>query len=81
MRPGTQEQFGATVTIDAQGLRATETTPNSEKWLILGDSSFFGHGLDDDSTLHHHLENALRSEDADIDVLVVQLRILYFTKC
>ena len=69
MRPGTQEQFGATVTIDQFGMRATETTPDSEKWLVLGDSSFFGHGLDDDGTLHHHLENALRTEDADIDVL------------
>ena len=69
MTPGTQEQFGATVTIDSLGMRATDTTSDSEKWLVLGDSSFFGHGLDDDGTLHHHLENALRTEGADIDVL------------
>ena len=67
--PGTQKQFGATVTIDALGMRATETTPDSDKWLILGDSSFFGHGLDDDGTLHHHLESALRAEGANIDVI------------
>ena len=69
MRPGTQEQFGATVTIDNLGMRTTNTTPDSEKWLILGDSSFFGHGLDDDGTLHHHLENALRTEGLNIDVI------------
>lgn len=69
MTPGTQKQFGATVTIDDLGMRATETTPDSDKWLVLGDSSFFGHGLDDDGTLHHHLESALRAEGANIDVL------------
>ena len=69
MTPGIQKQFGATVTIDALGMRATETTPDSHKWLILGDSSFFGHGLDDDGTLHHHLESALRAEGANIDVM------------
>lgn len=69
MTPGTQKQFGSTVTIDNLGMRATDTTPDSEKWLVLGDSSFFGHGLNDDGTLHHHLENALKTEGADIDVL------------
>ena len=69
MTPGSQDQFGATVTIDALGMRATETTANSEKWLVLGDSSFFGHGLNDTETLHHHLETALRTEGATIDIL------------
>ena len=69
MTPGTQKQFGATVTIDGFGMRATEKSPDSEKWLILGDSSFFGHGLNDDGTLHHHLEQALKTEGAAIDVL------------
>lgn len=69
MTPGTQKQFGATVTIDELGMRYTDTNPDSEKWLILGDSSFFGHGLNDDDTLHHHLENALRTAGVDVDVL------------
>ena len=69
MREGSQEQFGATVTIDAFGMRQTNTTPDSEKWLILGDSSFFGHGLDDHQTLHHHLEETVRAEKSNIDVL------------
>ena len=69
MTPGTQKQFGATVTIDALGMRATDTSQDSQKWLILGDSSFFGHGLDDDGTLHHHLEKSLKAEGAEIDVL------------
>ena len=69
MTPGSQEQFGATVTIDELGMRATETASESDKWLILGDSSFFGHGLNDTETLHHHLETALRTEGDDIDVL------------
>jgi len=69
MRPGSQEQFGAMVTVDELGMRQTKTTPNSKKWLILGDSSFFGHGLDDNETLHHHLEETLRTDKSNIDVL------------
>ncbi len=69
MTPGRQEQFGATITIDGLGMRATETTTHSQKWLVLGDSSFFGHGLNDTETLHHHLENALRNSGENIDVL------------
>jgi hypothetical protein len=69
MRPGTQQQFGATVTIDNLGMRSTEVNPTSKRWLTLGDSSIFGHGLSDDGTLHHQLEEALRGAGFDIDVL------------
>ena len=34
--------------------------------MVLGDSAY---GLDDDGTLHHHLETALKTEGLDIDVL------------
>lgn len=69
MRPGTQQQFGATVTIDKLGMRSTEVHPTSQRWLTLGDSSIFGHGLSDDGTLHQQLEEALRGSGFDIDVL------------
>ena len=69
MTPGTQEQFGAKVTIDRLGMRQTDIETKSEKWLVLGDSSFFGHGLQDTETLHHHLETALRNNGQTIDVL------------
>ena len=69
MTPGSQKQFGATVTIDERGMRATNTTAHSQKWIVLGDSSFFGHGLNGDETLHHHLETSLRNSGENIDVL------------
>lgn len=69
MEPGTQSQFGAKVTIDDVGMRFTETTLGSQRWITLGDSSIFGHGLSDIDTLHHQLETAFRVAGFDIDVL------------
>ena len=79
MTPGTQKQFGATVTFDDLGMRDNERTVDSEKWLILGDSSFFGHGLDDDGTLHHHLEQALKTKALISMYIWCSSRIFHFT--
>ena len=69
MTPGTQTQFGVNIQVDSNGMRQTDVVSDSLKWLTLGDSSIFGHGLNDNETLHHHLEEALRLQQLNIDVL------------
>lgn len=69
MTPGTQTQFGAEVRIDELGMRYSEIEPNTQIWLTLGDSSIFGHGLNDQGTLHDQLERTLKIQGNNVDVL------------
>ena len=59
LEPGAKRQFGVDIQIDAAGLRASAHDEVSPSWLVLGDSSFFGHGLADTDTLHWQLSREL----------------------
>lgn len=61
--------FGASYTIDADGLRATTVEGHELRALTLGDSSVFGHGLMDDQTLHARTEEALARHGLQVDVM------------
>ena len=60
LEPGTLSQFGVDVTIDENGLRSWPNDSHGPTWLVLGDSSFFGHGLPDSETLHVSLSTHLK---------------------
>ncbi|MEC8276718.1 MAG: SGNH/GDSL hydrolase family protein [Myxococcota bacterium] len=59
LEPGTHTQFGVEVSIDENGLRTGLNDTSEPAWLVLGDSSFFGHGLADADTLHAQLSTQL----------------------
>jgi hypothetical protein len=63
LSPGKRRNVNTTATINALGLRgAIPTMPrpdNEERIVILGDSSFFGHGVSDDTTMDRVLEDIL----------------------
>ena len=59
LEQGTHTQFGVEVTIDEYGLRSGPLDTIEPTWLVLGDSSFFGHGLTDPETLHAKLSTQL----------------------
>ena len=59
LEQGTHTQFGVEVTIDEHGLRSGPQDSIEPTWLVLGDSSFFGHGLPDTETLHAKLSTQL----------------------
>ncbi|MCB9742616.1 MAG: SGNH/GDSL hydrolase family protein [Alphaproteobacteria bacterium] len=67
--PGELEQFGARTEITAEHLRAVPLTGAPLRALTLGDSSIFGHGLEDADTLHARLRGALARRGVDVDVL------------
>ena len=69
LEPGVQTQFGVKIRIDASGFRASSLSNYEDKWLVLGDSSFFGHGLRDQDTLHEQLQTALNQQGYDIHVM------------
>jgi len=88
MREGVQHNAGATATINRLGLRGpvpeVPRPAGRERILILGDSSFFGHGVGDRDTLAAQLGARLRARGLDVDVVnaavagysVVQSRLL-----
>lgn len=67
--PGEIEQFGAKVRIDENRMRAVPLTGAPLKVVTLGDSSIFGHGLEDPDTLHVKLSEALAARGVSADVL------------
>ena len=69
LREDMTEQFGAATTVGANGLRAVETTGAPLRILTLGDSSIFGHALEDPDTLHVQLQKALKQRGVEADVL------------
>ncbi len=60
--------FGASYSVDAQGLRRVNTTGARFKVLTTGDSSIFGHGLEDADTLHASLAQAFVDRGVSVDV-------------
>ena len=69
LKPGVDRQFGVDVAIDSLGLRESVDEGRTYRWLTIGDSSIFGHGLRDDQTLHHHLEATLLQRGLSVDVV------------
>lgn len=73
MAPGSRVNGDAIATIGDNGLRgAPPIVPRPAgraRVLVLGDSSFFGHGLSDGDTLPAQLEVALRDAGLDADVI------------
>ena len=56
----TVRNFGVDVTVDSDGLRMGAGPEDAaHTWMVVGDSSFFGHGLAAEDTLHSHLAEAL----------------------
>jgi len=68
LREEMTEQFGAATTVGENGLRAVVTTGAPLRILTLGDSSIFGHGLEDPDTLHVLLQQALEERGVATDV-------------
>ncbi len=67
--PGTITADGVTHHIGANLLREVEETGAALRILTTGDSSIFGHGLEDGDTLHAKLRAALGAEGIDVDVI------------
>jgi hypothetical protein len=69
LQPGTMENFGVQVTVDNHGMRQGVEQGASERWMTLGDSSIFGHGVADGDTLHFRLHAALEDRGHKVDSL------------
>jgi lysophospholipase L1-like esterase len=73
MGSGVRANGGTTATISPTGLREPlPVVPRPEgrkRLMILGDSSFFGHGVSDDQTLGAQLQDTLVSRGVDVDVV------------
>jgi lysophospholipase L1-like esterase len=68
LKPGAMVNFGATAQIDDHGLRTAPVQNRSLRILTLGDSSLFGHGLNDADTPHVLLAQALEARGVEADV-------------
>ncbi len=69
LRHDMEEQFGAATRVREDGLREVVLTGAELRILTLGDSSIFGHALENDDTLHHSLGQALARRNVGVDVL------------
>ena len=73
MGPGKRQNAGAMATISALGLREpvpTEPRPKGrQRVLLLGDSTWFGHGVEDDETMEVLLQGMLRADGVDVEVI------------
>ncbi len=73
LSPGVQLNAGEDATIGPHGLRGDPPQlprpEGSERVLVLGDSSFFGHGLPDGETLAVHLASALGRRGVTLDTV------------
>ena len=70
MAPGVRQNFKVSATINELGLRGPVPGPRTgERILLVGDSSFFGHGIADDATIAVVLEKDLRERGIDVDVV------------
>ena len=71
--PGVQLNAGEDATIGDHGLRGAfpelPRPADRERILVLGDSSFFGHGVPDDETLAVHLANGLSRRGVALDTV------------
>jgi hypothetical protein len=68
LRHDMETQFGAATRVRADGLREVVLTGADLRILTLGDSSIFGHALENDDTLHHALGQSLARRDVAVDV-------------
>jgi len=66
MVPGEREEMGATVKVNKLGFRGPETPihkpSGTKRILIVGDSSVYGHGVSNEQTFGHLLDQALPSD-------------------
>lgn len=73
MGPGVRQNSGTTATINDLGLRGpVPTTPRPvgrERILVLGDSTYFGHGVADDETFPAQLEGRLAAAGLAAEVV------------
>ena len=73
LSPGARANAGAIATINTLGLRGDPpVTPKPEgrlRVLVLGDSTFFGHGVADGATFPAQLQARLVGEGLDVEVL------------
>lgn len=73
MSPGVQNNAGARATINASGLRGplpvVPRPAGHQRVMVLGDSSFFGHGVEDDSTIPVRLGEALTERGIAVDTV------------
>ncbi len=71
--PGVRRNADTTATIDPIGLRSPVPSgprpAGRQRILVLGDSTFFGHGVADDATMEAQLEVLLRAEGMDVEVI------------
>jgi len=70
LEPGEAIQFGVKIAVDPNGMRKGAIDDGDRRWLIVGDSSFFGHGLAHEDTLHSALKTELSQVGHRIDVHV-----------
>ena len=68
LSPGTLTMDGVVHTIGANTLRVVEPRGAPLRALTLGDSSIFGHGLEDQDTLHAQLSEVLSAQGVAIDI-------------
>jgi len=72
MAPGVQRNAGATATVGALGLRGDVpqgVRGEEERVMVVGDSTFFGHGVKDDETLSVQLGQRLTAAGVDAAVI------------
>jgi hypothetical protein len=68
-RAGTQRAFGGSFTITQDLLREVKLDGSELRIITLGDSSIFGHGIEDAWTLHGQLKKALAMQSTSVEVL------------
>ena len=72
MAPGDGNNAGVTAHVNTLGLRGpiprTPRPAGHARILVLGDSTFFGHGVPDDATIGAAFEIALLARGVDVDV-------------
>lgn len=73
LNPGAKENAGTIATVNSLGLRGPEPElpkpAGRLRVFVVGDSTWFGHGVADDSTFAARLEALLRADGLDVDVL------------
>ena len=71
--PGVRRNATTTATIEDLGLRSPVPTgprpSGRQRILVLGDSTFFGHGVEDDATMEAQLQDLLRDAGKDVEVI------------
>ncbi len=73
MQAGVRRNAGASATIHASGLRGdvpqSPRAAGEERILLLGDSTFFGHGVENEDTMAVRLEHGLQAEGGNVQVI------------